>query len=275
MSRRKPVTKAIWNAAKVMLFLYALIGILLWTFQDKLLFQSKQLPPDYKFDFKQPHRDLLIRLNEEEQLSVVEFYPEDTLHSRGVVLYFHGNRENINHYAKFVPAFTRHGYEVWMMDYPGYGKSTGEPTEQRFYSDALLLYKMAEKQFSSDSIIFYGKSLGTGVATELASHAGGKRLILETPYYSLSSLASAFLPVYPAASMLQYKFSVHEYLPFVRIPVTIFHGTEDGVIPYSNAEQLRPLLKSGDEFITIEKGSHNDLSTFELYQQKMDSLLNH
>ena len=228
MSRRKPVAKAIWNAARVMLFLYALIGILLWIFQDKLLFQSKQLPPDYKFDFKQPHRDLL-----------------------------------------------RHGYEVWMMDYPGYGKSTGEPTEQRFYSDALLLYKMAEKQFRSDSIIFYGKSLGTGVATELASHAGGKRLILETPYYSLPSLASAFLPVYPTASMLQYKFSVHEYLPFVRIPVTIFHGTEDGVIPYSNAVQLKPFLKTGDEFISVEKGSHNDLSTFELYQQKLDSLLNH
>ncbi|HEX4958371.1 MAG TPA: alpha/beta hydrolase [Lacibacter sp.] len=273
MSRRKPVTKTIWNAAKVMLFLYALIGILLWTFQDKLLFQSKQLPPDYRFDFKQPHRDLLIRLNEQEQLSIVEFYPEDTLHSRGVVLYFHGNRENINHYAKFVPSFTRNGYEVWMMDYPGYGKSTGEPTEQRFYSDALLLYKMAEKQFSSDSIIFYGKSLGTGVATELASHAGGKRLILETPYYSLPSLASAFLPIYPTSSMLQYKFSVHEYLTYVQMPVTIFHGTEDGVIPYKNAEMLKPFLKSGDEFITIEKGEHNDLSTFNLYQQKLDSVL--
>lgn len=273
MSRRKPVTQAIVNAAKVMLFLYALIGILLWIFQDKLLFQSTQLPPDYRFDFKQPHRDILINLNEKEKLSIVEFYPQDTLHTRGVVLYFHGNRENINHYAKFVPSFTRYGYEVWMMDYPGYGKSTGEPTEQRFYSDALLLYKMASKQFSNDCIVFYGRSLGTGVATELASHAGGKRLILETPYYSLPSLASAILPVYPAGSMLQYKFSVHEYLPFVKVPVTIFHGTADGVIPYSNAEQLKPFLKTGDEFITIENGSHNDLSNFPLYQQKLDSLL--
>jgi uncharacterized protein len=274
MSRRKPVAKTIFNAAKVMLFLYALIGILLWTFQDKLLFQATPLPPDYKYNFKEPHRDILIRLNEKEQLSVVEFYPVDTNHIRGVVLYFHGNRDNVSHYAQFVPSFTKHGYEVWMMDYPGYGKSTGDVTEQRFYSDALLLYKMAEKQFKTDSIIFYGKSLGTGVATELASHAGGKRLILETPYYSITSLAADRFPIYPAGTMVNYKFPINEFLPFVQIPVTIFHGTDDAVIPYSNAEQLKTLLKKTDEFITIEKGTHNDLSTFALYQQKLDSLLN-
>ncbi len=273
MSRHKPVTKAIVNAARVMLFLYALIGILLWTFQKKLFFQATPLPPDYQYNFKEPHRDILIRLNEKEQLSIVEFYPQDTLNSRGVVLYFHGNKDNISHYARFVPAFTKHGYEVWMIDYPGYGKSTGAQTEQRFYSDAQLLYKMAEKEFAADNIIFYGKSLGTGVATELASHAGGKRLILETPYYSLPSLASSYLPIYPAASMVDIQFPVYEYLPFVQLPVTIFHGTDDAVIPYSNAEQLRSLLKSKDEFITIKNGGHNDLSKFALYQQKLDSLL--
>lgn len=275
MSRRKPVIKAVVNAAKVMLFLYALIGILLWTFQDKFLFQATPLPPDYKYNFKEPHRDIVVRLNDNEQLSIVEFYPVDTNHSRGVVLYFHGNRDNINHYAPFVPSFTKHGYEVWMMDYPGYGKSTGEVTEQRLYSDALLLYKMAEKQFKSDSIIFYGKSLGTGVATELASHAGGKRLILETPYYSIESLAADRFPIYPASTMVNYKFPLNEFLPYVQIPVTIFHGTDDVVIPYSNAEQLKTLLKKTDEFITIENGTHNNLSTFTLYQQKLDSLLNH
>jgi alpha-beta hydrolase superfamily lysophospholipase len=275
MSRRKPVTKAILNAAKVMLFLYALIGILLWTFQDKLFFQAKPLPADYKYNFKEPHREILIRLNEKEQLSVVEFFPADTNNTRGVVLYFHGNKDNINHYVKFVPAFTKHDYEVWMMDYPGYGKSTGVPSEQRFYSDALLLYKMAFKKFASDSIIFYGKSLGTGVATELASHAGGKCLILETPYYNLPSLASAHVPFYPAGSMVQYKFPLNEFLPFVQIPVTIFHGTDDGVIPYTHAEQLKYLLKGKDEFITIENGSHNDLSEFPAYQRKLDSLLSH
>jgi uncharacterized protein len=273
MSSRKPVTKAILNAAKVMLFLYALIGILLWTFQDKILFQATSLPPDHQYNFKEPHRDIVIRLNEKEQLSVVEFFPVDTSKTRGVVLYFHGNRDNISHYAKFANSFTKHGYEVWMMDYPGYGKSTGEPTEKRFYSDALLLYNMAYKQFQPESIIFYGKSLGTGVATELASHAGGKRLVLETPYYSMTSLASEHVPIYPSGTMVNYKFPLNEFLPFVQIPVTVFHGTNDGVIPYSHSEQLKTLLKKTDEFITIEKGTHNNLSTFPLYQTKLDSLL--
>jgi uncharacterized protein len=273
MSRRKPVGKTILNAAKVMLIIYAVTGILLWTFQDQLIFQSTQLPPGYKFEFNQPHRDLLIPLNEKEQLSIVQFYPEDTVHEKGVVLYFHGNRDNVTHYAGFVPSFTKHGYEVWMMDYPGYGKSTGELRELRFYSDAMIMYKMAVKQTGRDSIIIYGKSLGTGVASELASHELCKQLILETPYYSLPSLASAHFPIYPTTSMVQYRFPVYEYLQQVRVPVTIFHGTDDDIIPYENAAQLKQILKKDDRFISIEKGNHNNLSEFPVYAKALDSLL--
>lgn len=273
MSRNKSFNRIIFNAAKLLLALYALAGILLWTFQDKLIFQATQLPANYKFDFAEPYRELLISVTEKEKLSIVQFYPKDTTQTKGVVLYFHGNRENIIHYSKFAPLFTKHGYEIWMMDYPGYGKSTGTLREKRLYADAMLLYKMAVQKASKDSIIIYGKSLGTGVAAELASHEACKQLILETPYYSFPSLASQRFPIYPAATMVKYNFPVCDYLQQVKVPVTVFHGTDDVVIPYSNAEKLKKFLKAGDVFVTIKEGEHNNLSEFSQYQQKMDSLL--
>jgi hypothetical protein len=73
--------------------------------------------------------------------------------------------------------------------------------------------------------------------------------------------------------MVHYKLPTYQYLQNVIAPVTILHGTDDHIIPYRNANRLRPLLKPNDQFITIEGGGHNDLSTFPLFQQKLDSLL--
>jgi pimeloyl-ACP methyl ester carboxylesterase len=115
--------------------------------------------------------------------------------------------------------------------------------------------------------------MGTGMACQLASIRDCKYLILETPYCSMTSLVSHFLPIYPVESFLHYKFLNQNYLKEVTSPVIILHGTKDRLIPISNARKLMPLLKSGDEFMSIEGGSHNDLDHFPLFQQTLDSLL--
>ena len=160
-----------------------------------------------------------------------------------------------------------------MIDYPGYGKSTGPLTEQRLYDFAEQLYRLARIKFSGDSIVIYGKSLGTGVAAWLASRKACKQLILETPYYSITSLCSRYFPLYPIERLIHYKIPSYEYLKQVIAPVSIFHGTADWVITYSNAQRLIPSLKKTDEFITIPGGSHNDLNDFPLFHHKLDSLL--
>jgi uncharacterized protein len=193
--------------------------------------------------------------------------------STGVVLYFHGNKGNIGRYGRHAAEFTARGYEVWMMDYPGFGKSTGPRSEQKLYDYALLLYKLARSRYRPDQIVIYGKSLGTGVAAQLASVRDCRRLILECPYFSMVSLIRHYLPIYPISTMLHYHFPTNEFLPSVTAPVAIFQGTADGLIPLSNAERLKSLLKPGDEFIPIEGGSHNDLADFPLFHQKLDSLL--
>jgi len=265
--------KRIFNILKIVVAVYCLGGIALWELQDKILLHPKSLPAVYVFPIAAPHEGVTIQLNENDQLHFIKFFPADTNTTRGVVLYFHGNRDNINRYASYADNFTKHGYEVWMPDYPGFGKTTGVFTEERLYNDAGLLYKMVSKRFSADSIILYGRSLGTGVASELATHAACKRLILETPYYSFPSLAASHFPIYPTERMMHFRFPVFEYIPMVKAPVTVFHGTKDEIIPYRNSLKLKGVLKKGDEYIVIEKGKHNNLNDFPFFHQKLDSLL--
>lgn len=269
---KKPRRKRWLRWLNIFLVIYLLAGIAIYFFQDYMFLRPQTLPADTKYAFAAPHRETDVKLDEEYSMNVVQFL---TTHdsARGVVLYFHGNMKNIGRYAEYAGLFTRNGYEVWMVDYPGFGKSTGKLTEQKMYDYAEQLYLMASSRFKAGSIVIYGKSLGTGVAAWLAAKKSCKRLILETPYYSFHSLTAHYLPVYPVSKLIKLKLPVYKYISIVNAPVAIFHGTEDNVIPYSNAKKLEADLKATDLFFTIEKGAHNNLGDFPVFRQKLDSLL--
>ena len=270
--------KTVLRWLKIIIIAYCSIGIVLYYLQEKFLFHPEKLSSAYVYSFPQdsankfPFEEINIPFNNTDTVNMIKFFPEDPVR-RGVVVYFHGNRENIERYAKFAANFTKAGYEVWMEDYPGFGKSTGERTEKKMYSQALQIQKMAAARYGKDSIIIYGKSFGTGIAAYVAAESDNRRLILETPYYSIPSMFSCYAPVYPTSAMSTYQIPVYKFLQDVHYPITIFHGTDDGVIPYRNAARLKNVLKPGDEFITIEKGTHHNLNDFGLVKQKLDSLL--
>jgi len=265
--------KLLFRWIKVILLIYALAGIAFYYLQDKIFFHPEKLDGDYAFTFKQPFRELNLSYNQESNINIVQFLPVDSFSPKGVVLYFHGNKRNIERYAQYSPEFTKHGYEVWMIDYPGYGKSTGVFSEQRLYDWGLEFYKLARAKYAPDSIVIYGKSLGTGPATQLASIRDCRYLILETPFFDFRSTSRHYLPFYPLDRMIPYNFPNWQWLANVEAPVVIFHGTDDGVIRYSNSKRLKPLLKSGWEFVTVEGGSHNNLFDYPQVTQKIDSLL--
>ncbi|HEY6505700.1 MAG TPA: alpha/beta fold hydrolase [Chitinophagaceae bacterium] len=273
---QKVKIKKIWKWVKIVLLIYIVTGITLYFLQETFLFHPKKLPADHKFSFTVPFKEIDLAINKDRNLSIVQFTVPDTLR-KGIVLYFHGNRENIERYAPYAVNFTKNNYEVWMLDYPGFGKTTGERNEQVMYDDATQLYMMARAKTSKDSIIIYGKSIGTGVASWLASAKDCKRLVLETPYYSIEALFSHYAFIYPVDWMTKYHFPIYRYFKTIEAPITIFHGTKDEIIPYSNAKMLMepwnetPLLKR--ELITIEKGRHNNLTDFPVYHQKLNAIL--
>ena len=121
--------KIIFRWIKVIIICYSAIGIILYYLQGYFLFHPQKLATEHVFRFDVPFKELNIPFNDKDTLNMVKFFPKDSL-SKGVVLYFHGNKQNIERYAKFAANFTKHGYEVWMEDYPGFGKSRGERTEK-------------------------------------------------------------------------------------------------------------------------------------------------
>ncbi|ANE50533.1 alpha/beta hydrolase [Flavisolibacter tropicus] len=250
---------------------YITSGVVLYLIQDLLFFHPKKLPADYQYQFTDPFTELNITVDDR-NLNVVQFKAQ-TSNRKGIVLYFHGNMRNIERYADQAPLFTKSGYEVWIVDYPGFGKSTGKRTEQAMYSDAQLLYRMAAKEVADSSIIIYGRSIGTGVAAYLAAHVPCQQLILETPYYSIEAMAKHYAPIFPVKSLMNYRFPVYEYLQKVTAPVTILHGTQDEIIPYGQAQQLAAI--KGVQLITIPRGKHNNLSGYAQFQRVLAGLLTH
>lgn len=256
---------------KLFLLLYSIIGLAIYYLQDKILLHPTEVPSSYQYKFDQPSKELMIPYRKDVNMSIVQFTVPDT--PKGVVLYFHGNRDNIERYAAQAKLFTSQGYECWMMDYPGFGKSSGKFSEQEVYDWALTFYKLARAKYSRDSIVIYGRSLGTGVASQLAAVRDCKKLILETPFYDIPSLVGHYAPIYPVNRMIKYKFPVHEYLQQVTAPVLILHGDSDWTTPLSKADKLKKHLKAGDEFVLIEGGSHNDLAEFPEFRKKIEEAL--
>ncbi|SFD14460.1 hypothetical protein SAMN05518672_101705 [Chitinophaga sp. CF118] len=250
--------------------LYLLPGISLYFFQKKLIFHPDVLAADYKFQFDVPFEELKIQVKKDELLSAILF---KATAPKGIVIYFHGNARNISNYAAKTPDFIRNGYDVLMMDYPTFGKSTGTLLESRMYADALLMYQIARQRFPADSIIIFGRSLGTAVAAQLASIRDCRRLVLESPYYSMTDMAMRYAPIFPYSLMLEYKFPTNEYLKKVAAPVTIIHGTADRTVPLSSGKKLEALFKPGDKFIAIEGADHNNLDNYTRFHQALDNAL--
>lgn len=271
LDMQKTTVKKIRKWLIIAIALYVAIGAGLYFLQEKFLFHPQKLSPEHIYNFQTPFKEINLAINNEKNLSIIQFTVPDSV-CKGVVLYFHGNRKNIERYAPSAVNFTRNKYEVWMIDYPGFGKSTGKRTEQILYDDAATLYKMARARFSKDSIIVYGKSIGTGIASQLASVKDCKRLILETPYYSIETMMSHYAFIYPISLMTKYHFPNDKYFKKIEVPVTLFHGTKDEIIPYIQSVKL---VKENAlaNLITIEKGKHNNLNDSPLFHQQLDSLL--
>ena len=261
--------KKLWLAFRILLIIYVIGGIVLYFLQDLIIFHPKKLSFNHSFNFSHPFKEINISPDGKRNLNIVQFLPAKK--AKGIVLYFHGNMTNIERYARFAPYFTRNDYEVWMIDYPGYGKTTGKRSEKTMYADALLVYNLATENTPAENIIIYGKSLGTGVASYLASSRPCKKLILETPYYSMTSMSHTYVPIYPAR-LLRYTFPTNQYLKAVKVPVTIFHGTGDEVIPYKQSLKLKKEFPWID-LVTVPKGKHNSLYQYPAIIQKLDSLL--
>jgi len=269
----KPSKRFIFNSIKIVVILYCGIGIALYYLQEKLLLHPVKVPANKVYRFNQSFQEINIPVNKTDTINLIRFIPVDDTIARGAVIYFHGNAENVESYANDMDIFLKNHFEVWMPDYPGFGKSSGEISEKKLNEQAYQVKRLVNTYFADSNVIIYGRSFGTGIAANLASSIKAKQLILEAPYYSIPDLFTSYLPIYPMQSMIHFKFPVGELMDEVQSPITIFHGTSDEVISSKQSLRLQPHLKKQDQLILVQDGKHNNLSKSEQYQSAMNKIL--
>ncbi|WP_370003151.1 alpha/beta hydrolase [Winogradskyella sp.] len=233
------------------------------------MFLPSTLAQDYKYQFDYPFEELFLKIEDEATINALHFKAENP---KGVILYFHGNAGDLSRWGKITEFFVEKRYDVLVMDYRTYGKSIGKLSEDAIYKDAQYCYDYLLERYSENEITLYGRSLGTGIASYLASKNNAKRLILETPYYSILDIAKHRFPMFPVKQLLKYRFPTFQYLPKVKCPITIIHGTEDNVVPFSSGKKLSE-LESDIDFFTVKGGGHNNLIEFEDYHKAIDNVL--
>ena len=239
--------------------------------QEKMIFQAERLPKNFVFNFPGEYEELTFDSVDHVHIHALHFKAEK---SKGIVFYYHGNAGSLASWGQWASLFQEHNYDVLMYDYRSYGKSTGHiDNEAQLHSDAKKIYEEVIEQYQGKKVIFYGRSLGTGIAAKLATVYEPNALILTTPYFNFTQQVKSMYPFIPVNSLLKYKFKTNEYLPQLKCPVYLIHGTDDELVPYRFSVMLSEL---GDHIhlTTIKGGTHGDLPNFIEFREVLKMALN-
>lgn len=249
---------------------YAVLMIVVYLIQERFIFKPEKLKPDFVYKYDIPFKELFIDVAPGVIINGLHFYAKEPL---GLILYFHGNTRSIKGWAKYAKDFYRYHYDVVLVDYRGFGKSTGRKSEKEMLNDVQVVYDTLAVQYNENHIIVYGRSLGSGFATKLASDNSPRYLILDSPYYNFAKAVQRFIPVLPMRFVLRYQLQTDKWIRKVNCHTYIIHGSKDWLIPISQSEKLQQLNPRKITLITIEGGGHNNLPSFPEYHNFLRDIL--
>jgi|GEM_PF-823920 len=238
--------------------------VLIYFFQARLVFAPTVLDSNYQFNFQTPFEEAYLDSDTGHKIHYLKFKNEKP---KAVILFFHGNGGGLDSWGYFGQKLSEEAKsDVWILDYPGYGKSSrafaDSGKEMVELGEELL--ELVRMKYKETPIILYGRSLGSGIASALSADASVDGLILETPYYSTSRLAKEMFPVVPAF-IFKYDLDNTKIKKAKIAKVLILHGKKDKLIPYQHALDLKNEFDKRVDLISFSKGEHNNLSTFDDY----------
>lgn len=247
-----------------------MIGGLLYFVQETLIFFPQKLPKNYPFQFDQPFEEKIFTMKDGTALHGILFKADS---SKGLIFYLHGNAGALDSWGGIAQTYTDLNYDVFILDYRGYGKSESKINGQtQLFEDVQTVYDELKKQYNEDQIIVLGYSIGTGPASKLASTNQPKLLILQAPYYSFKDLVKTIYPWAPGF-LLKYQFQNNVYLKACKMPVVIFHGDQDEVIYYGSSLKLKEECATVQQLITLKGQGHNGITDNEVYKIELKNLL--
>lgn len=196
--------------------------------------------------------------------------------ARGTLLYLHGNGGNIGHRLDRVAVFHQLGLNIFIFDYRGYGASSGSPSEEGTYQDALAAwnYLTQQKSLTPEGIVLFGESLGGSIAAWLAARHTPAGLVIYASFTSVPELAQTLYPIFPASILARYRYDTRAALNKVDSPVMILHSLEDEIIPFSHGQALFRAARGPKRLVEL-RGGHGDavLVSRKIYAREIGAFL--
>lgn len=252
---------------------YLLIIIVLYFMQSSMIYYPQQnltaTPAAIGLDYE----EVTFQTSDEVQIHGW-FVPSET--AELTVLYFHGNAGNISGRLETLDLLNNLGLNVLIIDYRGYGKSGGVPSEKGTYKDAEAAwqYLTEERATSADKIVIMGRSLGGAIGAQLASNKEAAAAIIESTFTSAEDLGADFYPWLPVRWVLKHEYPTIDYIRRIRVPLMIVHSRDDNLIPFHHGRALYEAANKPKVFVELT-GSHNTgfLDTGVRYQTEIQNFL--
>jgi pimeloyl-ACP methyl ester carboxylesterase len=253
----------------IALLLYSIALIALYFYQQALIFPATKLPKNYSFSYNYPFEEVTIPVDGAE-LHALHFKQENP---KGLIFFLHGNAGNVNTWATDIEYYKQVNYDLFMLDYRGYGKSTGKIQSQaQLMNDMRIAWDTVAPQYADKEIVIYGRSLGTALATSLAREVDPALLILVSAFSSMIEVAHAQYPFVPAW-LLRYPLRTDQNISEVSSEIVFMHGNKDQLIPIEHSHRLQSLTQKPSTMLTIDGAAHNDIHHFQSYLDGLASAL--
>ncbi|MFL6414662.1 MAG: alpha/beta hydrolase [Bryobacteraceae bacterium] len=230
--------------------------VMLQRFVDQLLYYPMRYPDgDWSSQQQAGAEDVWLTSRDGLKLNAW-WFPEPA--ARYATLFLHGNAGNVTHRVDHALAAKQAGSAMLVLDYRGYGKSEGRPSERGLYQDADAGYEeLIRRGYPAERIILHGESLGTAVATELASRRACAALILEAPLASLSRMAGQVIPI--VGPVLARGFDTERRIQAIHVPLLVIHGDADEIVPFVQGRAVYQNANEPKSFWRVTGAGHNNL----------------
>ena len=239
--------------------IYLLLALMIYLFQDRMVFLSnlpgralEASPGDIGLDYE----NVSLTTSDNERLH--GWYIPAT-NPRGVLLFFHGNAGNISHRLDSIKIFHELGLDTLIIDYRGYGQSTGKASEQGTYLDAQAAwdYLVNTRGIPTDRIIIFGRSLGGAIGTWLGAQNTPAAVIIESSFSSGVDIARRLYPFLPVHLLTRLQYPVADYASQLNCPVLVVHSRHDEIIPFTMGQAIYAAVKKEKTFLEL-RGDHNN-----------------